>query len=153
MLKLFQKTKNNLIKNIRDYINDSGDPDEYISRRQDRLSELMKALDSMVELASELDQKMRQLKRHSISFEDYFYLSQKFDNLHDITYGVLKIYHNLFGITHSRSEQLIDLRCAIMDYAKEFEKEKTSEEILECVQYYLAGKNHYGGSINDGGFS
>jgi hypothetical protein len=151
MLKVFQKTKNDFIKYFRDCANDYGNnPDQSLSRYRDRESELMKSLDSMLELASELDHKMRRLERRSINFEERSYLSQEFDKLHKITYDVLQLSRNFLLSDHPARDQIIDLRCAIRDYAEEFEKEKTSEEILEHIQYYLAGKDRYGGSVNYG---
>lgn len=149
MLKIFQKTKNDLINDLKWNASCYDNPDQYISRYRDSLSELMKSLDSMIELAGQLDQKMRQFKRYSINFEDHSYLTQKFDKLHEITDNILKLSRK-FALSDSVHEQIIDLRCAIRDYAEEFEKEKTSEEILEHIQYYLAGKDRYGGSIKYG---
>jgi hypothetical protein len=153
MLKLFQKTRNKTMISIKNHISDSGNPDQYISRHRESISDVMKALDSMVDLASKADQDVRQLERlikhtlpYSIDFEHCHSLSQKLDDLHEITYNALRCYYKLLGILHA-DESLRDLRVAILDYTKEFRKDKRSAELLDLVQYYLAGRSCYGGSI------
>jgi ornithine carbamoyltransferase len=63
MLKLFQATSNKTMISIRNHISYSGNPDQYISRHHESISDVMKALDSMVDLASIADQDARQLER------------------------------------------------------------------------------------------
>ena len=155
MLKLFQKTSNKTIISIRNHISDSGNPDQYISRHRESISDVMKALDSMIDLASKADQDARQLERlikntlpYSIDFEHCHCLSQKLDDLHEITYDALRCYNKLLGnFRMDKDESLRDLRVAILDYAKEFRTDKRSAEFLDLVQYYLVGRSCYGGSI------
>jgi hypothetical protein len=57
-------------------------------------------------------------------------------------------YNKLLGnFRMDKDESLRDLRVAILDYAKEFRTDKRSAEFLDLVQYYLAGRSCYGGSI------
>ena len=155
MLKLFQKTRNKSRLAIRNHIGYSGNPDLYISRHHERISDVMKALDSMVELACKVDQDVRQLEclikktlPYSIDFEHCCSLSQKLDSLHEITYDALKYYNKLLHYSDNGSGSLVDLRVAIIDYAKEFRKDRRSAELLDLVRFYLTGRCCYGGSIN-----